>query len=98
MKRTKTKPPVGALTLGEARTHKGPWYIVHDTGLDDGEGYLEKREKACPGTSWFAFNGKEPQLGWCFSNYWFAYAYSLKVKANAGHRADRSGDLQEVQS
>jgi hypothetical protein len=77
------KKPVGALTLLEGRTAKGPWYVVYKVG-----GSLVKR-KTCP-ASWF-FNhdkGGFRQLGWVFTNYFHAYAYSLKCKAKARDPVD----------
>ena len=70
MTRPKNNPPVGALE----EPIEGPSYTV-----DKIFGHIEKRN-ARPGPWWFKPSYSQIKLGFCFSNYFHAYAYSLKCK------------------
>ena len=73
------RKPEGAMNFGEARTAKGPWYVVYSNG-----GHLLKR-RLCPAGWFFKYAGtrKFKQIGFTFDNYFHAYAYSLKCKERA---------------
>lgn len=83
-------PPVGALTILEARTSRAPFYVVFA-----GEGFITKRSTT-PSKWFFRFradrNKAAPirQIGYAFKNYLHAYAYSLKCKERSRATMDPS--------
>jgi hypothetical protein len=80
MTRPIDRSPHGALKLPDARTAKGPWYTV-----DKEYGQITKRNQ-CPAIWWFKPSYSHVKVGYTFSNYYHALAYSLKLKAMSNGR------------